>query len=111
MIREILTLLAILHLKIAENLFDAGSAEQPNSTLEFKQIFKKTAVVYQKHCDKYTALLCSVFAVHTVFSSMLIFMHVEFKTVAISAAVKASNTAYLLKVLCYHGNIFESLCF
>jgi len=32
-IREILTLLAILHLKIAKNLFAAGSAEQLNSPL------------------------------------------------------------------------------
>jgi len=32
-IREILTLLAILHLEIAKNLFAAGSAEQLNSPL------------------------------------------------------------------------------
>ena len=37
-IREILTLLAILHLEIAKNLFAAGSAEQISSPLVYNRL-------------------------------------------------------------------------
>jgi len=37
-IRKILTLLSILHLEIAKNVFAAGSAEQLNSPLVYRPI-------------------------------------------------------------------------
>jgi len=48
-IREILTLLAILHLEIAKNLFAAGSAEQLNSPLVSLLTAVKTSLRKQRN--------------------------------------------------------------